>query len=330
MSANVIKAAEDKTHIGAFVASPTDPWGQSVPAATTHAGWTYREVFARDSYETFTGLLADGDTASARDMTRFLFDHAQQPDGSFPRDSELNGAVAPDTFGLSEIDEVAYPLLMAWQAGLAGKASFYGTTSARRRTTSSITARSRAPSAGRSIPGSRRRRSPSEIAGLVAAGKLATAAGDTARADLYFATADDYQRNVKRWTVTTTGPDGPRYFIRESSVRQPQHSTDLRPRERQPQACRSALDHRRRLPGADTDGRALRARSRRPGVAARRRLRAEEPDRVWPRLAPLRDQGPRRHRRLRRLLRAGSDQLLARPASRGSRTRSALVTCGRC
>ena len=61
LSANVIKAAEDKTNVGAFVASPTDPWGQSVPADTTHAGWTYREMFARDSYETFTGLLADGD-----------------------------------------------------------------------------------------------------------------------------------------------------------------------------------------------------------------------------------------------------------------------------
>jgi glucoamylase len=50
----------------------------------------------------------------------------------------------------------------------------------------------------------------------VAASKLATAAGDTARARLYLATADDFQRNVKRWTVTTTGPDAPRYFIRES------------------------------------------------------------------------------------------------------------------
>ena len=63
LSANTLKADEDKTHLGAFVASPTDPWGQSVPATTTHPGWTYREVFARDSYETFTGLLADGDTA---------------------------------------------------------------------------------------------------------------------------------------------------------------------------------------------------------------------------------------------------------------------------
>jgi glucoamylase len=216
VSANVIKAAEDKTHLGAFVASPTDPWGQSVPAATTHAGWTYREVFARDSYETFTGLLADGDTASARDMTRFLFDHAQQPDGSFPRDSELNGAVAPDTFGLSEIDEVAYPLLMAWEAGLAGEKSFYR----RHIRPAADYMVDHGPETGaerwEEHPGYSPSTIAAEIAGLVAAGKLAAAVGDTARADLYDATADDYQRNVKRWTVTTTGPDGPRYFIRES------------------------------------------------------------------------------------------------------------------
>lgn len=78
LSANVIKADEDKTYPGAFVASPTDPWGQSVTATTTHPGWTYREIFARDSYETFTGLLADGDATSARAMVRFLFDRTQQ------------------------------------------------------------------------------------------------------------------------------------------------------------------------------------------------------------------------------------------------------------
>ncbi len=216
LSANVIKAAEDKTHAGAFVASPTDPWGQSVPASTTHAGWTYREVFARDSYETFTGLLADGDRASARDMVRFLFDQTQQPDGSFPRDSELDGAVAPDTFGLSEIDEVSYPLLMAWEAGLAGNTSFYQDHI--RPAADYIV--DHGPSTGaerwEEHPGYSPATIAAEIAGLVAAGQLAQAAGDTARAHLYLATADDYQRNVKSWTVTTTGPDGPRYFIRES------------------------------------------------------------------------------------------------------------------
>jgi glucoamylase len=130
LSANVIKADEDKTYPGAFVASPTDAWGQSVPATTTHPGWTYREIFARDSYETFTGLLAEGDLASARAMVRYLFDRTQQPDGSFPRNSLIDGAVAPDTFGLSEIDQDAYPLLMAWQGGFAGDVSFYRITSA--------------------------------------------------------------------------------------------------------------------------------------------------------------------------------------------------------
>jgi len=66
LSANVIKADEDKTYPGAFVASPTDPWGQSVPATTTHPGWTYRSVFARDGYETFTGLEIAGLVAASR------------------------------------------------------------------------------------------------------------------------------------------------------------------------------------------------------------------------------------------------------------------------
>ncbi len=221
VSANVLKAAEDKTHLGAFVASPTDPWGQSVPASTTHAGWTYREVFARDSYETLTGLLADGDRASARDMVRFLFDHVQQSDGSFPRDSELDGSVAPDTFGLFEIDEDAYPLLMAWEAGLAGDVSFYRDHI--RPAADFIV--DHGPNYGverwEEHPGYSPSTLAAEIAGLVAAGHLANAAGDSVRAHLYLATADYYQRNVKHWTVTTTGPYAPRYFIRLSPTGDP-------------------------------------------------------------------------------------------------------------
>jgi GH15 family glucan-1,4-alpha-glucosidase len=203
------------------VASPTDPWGQSVPAQTTHAGWTYREVFARDSYETFTGLEADGDRASARAMVQYLFDHVQQPDGSFPRDSELDGSVAPDTFGLFEIDEDSYPLLMAWEAGMAGNVAFY---QQHIRPTADFIV-DHGPNYGaerwEEHPGYSPSTLAAEIAGLVAAGHLAAAAGDTGRAHLYLATADDYQRNVKDWTVTTTGPYAPRYFIRLSPTGDP-------------------------------------------------------------------------------------------------------------
>ena len=62
----------------------------------------------------------------------------------------------------------------------------------------------------------------SEIAGLTAAAHLAQQAGDPTRARLYQATADDYQRNVKSWTVTDTGPYGDhRYFIRLSPTGDP-------------------------------------------------------------------------------------------------------------
>jgi glucoamylase len=47
-----------------------------------------------------------------------------------------------------------------------------------------------------------------EIAGLVAASRLAAAAGDTSRASLYAATADDYQRNVKTRVSEFRGDQG--------------------------------------------------------------------------------------------------------------------------
>src|SRR5262245_23611819 len=71
LSANVIKASVDKTFPGAIVASLASPWGQSVPAgvfvngAPSYFG-SYREVFARDLYEAFTGLLVDGDLVTSR------------------------------------------------------------------------------------------------------------------------------------------------------------------------------------------------------------------------------------------------------------------------
>ena len=236
------------------MASPTDPWGQTVPASTTHAGWTYREVFARDSYETFTGLLADGDRPPRARWSRSCSTRPSSPTAASRATPSSTAAVAPDTFGLSEIDEVAYPLLMAWEAGLSGNAAFYPDHV--RPAADYIV--DHGPSTGaerwEEHPGYSPATIASEIAGLVAAGHLAQAAGDTARAHLYLATADDYQRNVKAWTVTTTGPDGPPLLHPRVGLRQPQHQRDLQPGQRQPQQRRPALDHRRRLPRADADG----------------------------------------------------------------------------
>jgi len=61
-----------------------------------------------------------------------------------------------------------------------------------------------------------------EIAGLVAAADIATANGDTKSAKVWQGTADDWQRSVEGWTVTTNGPLASHpYFIRLSKTGDP-------------------------------------------------------------------------------------------------------------
>ena len=96
----MLKASEDKTFPGAIVASLASPWGQAVSAGEEPGGLpvyfgSYREVFARDLYEAFTGLLATGDLATAQDTVRWLFERQQLSDGRFPRNSLLNGRSHP-------------------------------------------------------------------------------------------------------------------------------------------------------------------------------------------------------------------------------------------
>jgi glucan 1,4-alpha-glucosidase len=230
LSANVLKASEDKTYPGAVVASLASPWGQSVPAGVSNSAGqptyfgSYREVFARDLYEAFTGLLADGDLVTARAATLFLFYSQQLADGSMPRNSLLNGKAAPDTGG-TQLDETAYPILMAYQSGLAGDTALW---QGHIRPAADFLV-SHGPSFGVERWEEQTGYSPStiaaEIAGLTAASTIAAQHGDTARARLYQATADDFQRNIKSWTVTTTGPDGPSYFIRLSKTGDPNAAT---------------------------------------------------------------------------------------------------------
>ena len=224
LSANVLKASEDKTFPGAVVASLASPWGQAVSAGDAPGGravyfGSYREVFARDLYESFTGLLADGDVATARDAVRFLFDRQQSPDGRFPRNSLLNGKPAPDTGG-DQLDESSYPILMAYQAGLAGERGLWP----RIRAAADFVV-AHGPAFGSERWEEQSGYSPStvaaEIAGLVAAAAIADRHGDRAAAQVYRATADGFQRSIKGWTVTTTGPYASRYFIRLAKTGDP-------------------------------------------------------------------------------------------------------------
>ncbi len=227
LSANVIKASEDKTFAGATAASLASPWGQAVPAGQTASDGfapyfgSYREVFPRDAYETFTGFLVDGDLATARQMVRYWFDDLQRPDGSFPRNGLLNGAAAPDTGGL-QLDETADPILAAWQAGLAGDASLYA--SHIKPAADFLVANG--PADGVERWEEQSGFSPStmadEVAGLVAAAAIAKAQRDPASARLFLASADNFRRLILATTVTDNGPlSAQPYFIRVDKTGNP-------------------------------------------------------------------------------------------------------------
>jgi glucoamylase len=221
-SANVVKASEDKTFPGAISASMASPWGQATSAgdpANTYFG-SYREIFARDLYEAWTGLMADGDLTTARDAVNFLFLHQQQTDGSMPRNSLLNGKTAPDSFG-TQLDEAAYPILMADDMHMFSSSLYTNHVKP-----AALFLISHGPSFGVERWEEQGGYSPStiaaEIAGLVAAADIANHNGDGASAKLFLGVADDYQRSIKGWTVTTTGPLSPSpYFIRLSKTGDP-------------------------------------------------------------------------------------------------------------
>jgi glucoamylase len=226
LDANVLKASEDKTFPGAVAASLASPWGQAVNAGDDVNGkpvyfGSYREVFSRDSYEAFTGFLADGDLATARDQVRFLLGEQQLPTGEIPRNSLLNGKAAPDTGG-DQLDETAYPILMAYLSGLGGDNALW--TGHIKPAADFLVAHG--PSFGVERWEEQSGYSPStiaaEIAGLTAAAAIAAAHHDAASARVYQATADDFQRNVQGWTVTSTGPDSSApYFLRLSKTGDP-------------------------------------------------------------------------------------------------------------
>ena len=217
----VLAASEDKTNRGAFIASPTVPWRWESPDLTqTPRGDTavYHMVWARDSYQIATALLAAGDRAAAKRADRFLFDRQQLPDGHMPQNSWTDGT---QFWTAVQMDQASLPTVLAWQLGR----SF-----ARRQWPSIRAAADFVANNGPATDSDRWENaagySPAtmaaEIAGLVCAAKVADWSGDHRLANRYLATADDWQAHLNAWTYTTTGPLGSgHYYLRIDDNRNP-------------------------------------------------------------------------------------------------------------
>jgi glucoamylase len=106
----VLRCLEDKSHPGAFVASPTAPWGE-----TNHDGnHVYHMVWPRDLCRIASALLDAADTDAALRIFRHL-ESRQRSDGSWFQNWAVDGT---PHWTSSELDEVALPILLAWRLGV--------------------------------------------------------------------------------------------------------------------------------------------------------------------------------------------------------------------
>lgn len=217
VAAMTLHGLEDKTYRGATIASPSIPWGGG-PNANEATVSGYHAVWSRDLYQVATALIALGDRAGANRALDYLLRLQQKPDGSFPQNSRVNGA--PIGGGL-QMDQVALPLVLAFQLGRTEKATWL---------------RHLKPAADFIVlngPATHQERweeksgySPStiaaEIAGLVCAAHIARFNGDRSSEARYLTKADDWSNNVERWTATATGRyrDG-NYYLRISDDNDP-------------------------------------------------------------------------------------------------------------
>jgi glucoamylase len=210
MAAMVLRALEDKTYRGGFIASPSIPWGGG-PNANEPTVSGYHAVWSRDLYQVATALYAMGDHSGANRALDYLFNIQQKPDGSFPQNSWLDGRPIGD--GL-QMDQLAFPVILAYQLGRTDRNSWL-----KHIKPAADFIVKRGPATGRDRweekPGYSPATIAAEIAGLVCAARVARIQGDPLSARSYLQKADEWARDIERWTATKTGRYGDgRYYLR--------------------------------------------------------------------------------------------------------------------
>ncbi len=206
VSTMVLAAMEDKTYPGAGIASPSMAWvWGTIPG---YSG-PYHLVWSRDLYQVATAQIAAGDRAAAERALDFLWTRQQQPDGCFPQNSNLDGT--PHWPNL-QLDEVADPILLAWQLGHFDAFTW---SHVERAAGCIIRRGPQSQERWENADGYSPATIAAEVAALVCAAEIADRNGAAGLADDYRAVADLRQRSVEGWTRTRNGPlsDKP-YYLR--------------------------------------------------------------------------------------------------------------------
>lgn len=117
-SAMILKAQEDKTNAGAFIASLSNPWGDSSSATEPSTG--YKGVWPRDFYQCAMAMLALGDTLSPKVAFEFL--QKVQVSNLTPGNKGTGGWFMQKTHVDGEkewisiqLDQTAMPIMLGWK-----------------------------------------------------------------------------------------------------------------------------------------------------------------------------------------------------------------------
>ena len=191
MAAMVLRGLEDKTFPGAVIASPSSPWGGG-PNANEPTISGYHAVWSRDLYHVATAFIALGDRETANRLLDYLFRVQQKSDGSFPRNTWVDGRPTGD--GL-QMDQVALPLVLAYQLGRNDAITW----SKHIKPAADFIVK-RGPNTDSDRWEEKSGYFPAtvaaEIAGLVCAAETARRNGDSTSAETYLKTADEWARNT--------------------------------------------------------------------------------------------------------------------------------------
>jgi glucoamylase len=212
LSRCILLAHEDKTFRGAIVASMSIPWGET--KGDDEIGG-YHLVWPRDLMQSATGLLASGQTETARAALIWLA-CLQETNGELPQNSWIHGEGY--WTGL-QLDEVAAPILLAWHLHKADALGLFDPWTIVSRAASylilhgPITRQERWEEASGYSPATL----AAITAGLVIVAEFARRRGDENTAQFSLDYADWLSAHLEQWTVTTRGeivPDRPRHYLR--------------------------------------------------------------------------------------------------------------------
>ncbi len=202
-SRGLLLAHEDKAYAGAVIASLTIPWGEAKGDDDTGG---YHLVWTRDMVSSVLALVAAGEVHTALRALIFLA-VSQHDDGGFAQNFWVNGVAY---WNGTQLDEVAFPMILAWQLHRAGALENFDPYEMVRKgagfliRNGPVTPQERWEEASGYSPSTL----ASNIVALTCAASFARARGDDRTAEFIQDHADYLESHIEEWTVTTTGSLG--------------------------------------------------------------------------------------------------------------------------